>query len=376
MAQATKRIITSKVKATASGQVASIRIIDYIGEWTDSGSRSIRYHVDAMLREGVNDAEIYINSRGGNVFEATEIVNELRRFKNVTIAVGALAASAATYITSKFKTTANSSSQLMIHRPMLNSAGDVNQIAADLKLLENITADYKSTYAKKTGKTEDEIEALWSKGDYWMTAEEALQNHFIDEISDKEEAVSDSDVELLVACGAPKVPERKVNAGSWGHEPGQKNVKNILSNMERDEIIAALGLAADATDEQIKARAKELKLKAGSYDTLLAENKATAQKRAKTLVAEAVNAKKITTEESEKYEQMAVTDYDFVAGVFAKMGTTPRLSGMLHPGGGADNARANWTMDDYLEKDPEALEKLYEEDPEKVKELEKNYFKK
>jgi len=152
--------------------------------------------------------------------------------------------------------------------------------------------------------------------------------------------------------------------------------QNILSNMEKDKIISALGLAADATDEQIEARAKELKLKAGSYDKLLEENKTASEKRAKELVADAVKAKKITAEEGEKYEKMAVADYDFVAGVLSKMGVTPKLSTMLHKETEGTGDRAKWTLDDYLEKDPEALEKLYEEDPEKVKELEAGYFKK
>lgn len=358
--------ITSRIMATSTGKVASIRITDLIGEYADASSRSLRMQVDAMIAEHADTAEVYINSRGGDVFEASEIANELGRFKNVTIRIGALAASAATYITSKFKAVANANSQLMIHRPKLSAQGDVVKIENDLKLLKNITENYKATYMAKTGKTDEEIEALWAKGDYWMTAKEALKNKFIDEIAGGEaEAVTAEDVALLEACGAPVIPDV------------HKTNQNTISDMERNKIIAALGLAADATDEQIEARAAQLKLKSGSYDTLIAAQKEANEKKAKTLVADAVKAKKITEAEAEKYEKQAVADYDFVAGVFAKLGSTPKLSAQLNtkPAGGGTEVHADWTLQDYLDKDPDALAKMYEEDPERAAQLEATYFK-
>lgn len=360
MAQEITRKITAEIKGVNGASVAAFRIVDYIGEWENSNSRSIREHVDAMLAENVNEAEVYINSRGGNVFESTEIANELARFKLVKVRVGALAASAATYLTSKFTTLANANSQFMIHRPKLSTNGDVDEIESGLKLLKNITADYKATYAKKTGKTEDDIETMWAKGDYWMTAREALHHGFIDDIANETEAVTARDVALLEACGAPVIPQTKP--------------QNILSSMERNKIIAALGLAADASDEQIETRAAQLKLKAGSYDSLIEANKQKAVKKAGQLVAEAVKARKITADEAEKYEKMAVADYDFVADVLAKMGNTPKLSAALQTGNTGD-VYAGWTLNDYLEKDPDALMQLQKDNPEAYKALEDNYFK-
>lgn len=363
MAKEITHSITSEIRSTTGGnRIAAIRIVDYIGKWESSNSRSIRDHVDAMVSENINEVEVYINSRGGNVFEATEIANELERFKNVKIKVGSLAASAATYLTSKFTTIANANSQFMIHRPKLSANGDIEEIESSLKLLKNITADYKAVYSKKTGKSEEDIELLWAKGDYWMTAQEALDYKFIDAIQAEAELVSKTDVALLEACGAPLIPEIITT-------------KNTLSNMEKNKIISALGLAIDATDEQIETRAAKLKLKAGSYDTLIAEQKGANEKRAKELVDAAVIAKKITAEERDQFEARAIADYDFVKEVLAKMDNTPKLSAALSGKAGGADVKANWTLNDYLENDPQALAQLEENDPEAYKKLEEAYFK-
>lgn len=366
----TKQNITSKITAHVTGRIASIRIVDYIGEYSESGSGSIREQVDAMLKENITSAEVYLNSRGGSVFEATEIANELARFASVTLRIGALAASATTYLTSKFKTVANPNSQLMIHRPRLTTSGNINQIESDLKLLKNITEDYKNAYVAKTGKTPEQIEALWASGDHWMTAQEALAEKFIDEIatsSPDAEAVTEQDVALLEASGAPVIPTLTNN-------------KNTIPTMERMKIIAALGLAADATDDQIEAKAKELKLNSLSYETQKEAAQKARKDKAKALVAKAVADKKILAEKAEKYEVFAESDYESVAELFESMEATPRLSSHLKQSASkeakAEAGRESWTLDDYIEKDPVALEKLYEENPELVAKLEAGYFKK
>lgn len=354
---------TTQVTAETQGRTAFIRIIDRIGEWQSASSRSLRDQVDELTQNGVDHAEVYINSRGGDVFEAVEIVNELSRFKTVQVKVGAIAASAATYIMSKFPTAVNTNSQIMIHRPVIYTSGDVNRIESDLKLLKNTTSDYLKAYATKTGKTEEQIDELWAKGDYWMTAQEAYDQKFADEILEDAAAVDAESVALLEACGAPHIPAK------------ENQSLNKLSEMNRDKMISALGLAADATDEQIEARAKQLRLKAGSYDTLMEKNKEQAAARAKALVEAAIKEKKISNEEAESYETMAITDYDFVAGVLAKLGVIPQLSAEINRTSGGSAPRADWTMQDYLDKDPEALQELYETDPEMAQELEKVYFK-
>ena len=55
--------------------------------------------VEQLIRSGIKDVHIYINSPGGECFEANEIVNVIKKFPGkITGEGGALVASAATYI--------------------------------------------------------------------------------------------------------------------------------------------------------------------------------------------------------------------------------------------------------------------------------------
>lgn len=333
-----------------------IKIVDYIGGLSDA--YSIRHLVEESLRQGVDTAEVYLSSQGGMVFEAAEIVNELKRFSRVTIRVGALAASAATFITSHFYTIADSGAQLMIHRPVLATSGTVDKIKSDVKLLENLTAEYLKVYAHKTKKTVEEIEALWKDGDYWMTADEALEQGFIDEV-DSSTNITVTDLALLEACGAPNKP----------------NIIHTNQTIKMDKliIIAALGLAADATEDVIMSSIADLKTKAEAYESEKANAEQLKGVRADALVDRAIAAKKIVADQKAHYKKLAIADYDSVSTILEQMPGVQALSGMV--GGAGTNPRAGWTIADYLEKDPKALEALAKENPEAYAALEADYIK-
>lgn len=174
----------TEVTAEAKAGFAELRISGIINEDTEFSAANIRGIVSDFVGRGINKAKLYLNCKGGNVFEATEIDNELEKFSELTIYIGALAASAAIYITSnpKYKVIAKPNSQIMIHRPSIGTYGDIKTIKSDTRLLENITNDYKKRYAVKTGMSENDIEALWDKGDYWMNAKQAKEMKFINEV--------------------------------------------------------------------------------------------------------------------------------------------------------------------------------------------------
>jgi ATP-dependent protease ClpP protease subunit len=182
-----------KIEAQIINNVGKINIIDTISENTSSNSKSISETIDDLLKNSVRTADVYINSRGGSVFEANEIVNQLKRLDEVVIIVGSIAASAATYILANFKSKCHENSQFMIHRPKAESYGDVKEIRADLLILENLTEDYKKTYSLKMGKTIDEIEDLFEAGDSWFNANDAKEIGLIDEILTKSSSDISSD---------------------------------------------------------------------------------------------------------------------------------------------------------------------------------------
>lgn len=346
------------IEASSAGTAGTIKIIDRIGEWSQSSSATIRAIVDDYLKTGITDVEVYINSAGGNCFEATEMCNDLKRLPKVTVKIGAVAASAATYFMTQFPSVAYPNSQIMIHRPRLGTYGDIVTIKADLKLLENTTEEYKSAYSTKMNKPVEDIEAFFAQGDYWMTANEALVNGLLNSILEQTETVTAESIKILEAIAAPIIP--KIN---------NENKKT----MERTVLISKLKLSADATDAQIEAALTALQTQAGKTETLEASAKSTLEANAKALVDKAVLDKKFTADLAPHYSKLATADFEGTKTIIDAMQGVTKISAELEEGVTAAG-RDKWTMEDYQAKDPEALMELMTKDPEKFKKLEAAYF--
>lgn len=237
------------------------------------------------------------------------------------------------------------------------------------KLLNNLTQEYRKAYAAKTKMTEDQVEELWVKGDYWMDADEALEKGFIDEIAADENEIPTEEIALLQACAAP-------------HIPNILNTNNNKSKMEKLQLIAALGMPADATDEQIALHIADNRQKAEAYAMHQEAAEKLRKLKAKQLVEAAVVAKKITAGEAVSYTALAEADYDNVEKVLAAKASLPKLSAALEgnqePGAeganGVPAARANWTLNQWLENDPKAFAALERSDPETFKRINDAYF--
>ncbi|GLB51712.1 hypothetical protein NBRC110019_07510 [Neptunitalea chrysea] len=348
---------------------ASLRIVGAISNWNENNGKEFTRLVDDLLKKHTH-ADLYLNTEGGSVFEANEIVNQLKRFKSVQITVGALCASAGTYLAACFPTSAYLNSQFMIHKPMLMTGGNEDEVERDLKMLRNTTTAYKKAYAKKMGISEDEVEELWAKGDYWMTATEAKEKGLIDFILDEEEEINAEMKQALVACGAPNIPElRKPNSN-----------KNEDYHMNREELIAWLGLPADATDAQIEAAKNQMKVNAAKHVDAVASKKQKdddkKKDKAKTLVAGALKDKKITAAQVSQYEKLAAADYKATEELIDGLESLEKLSNKTKKPAdkNLEAARKDWTLDDYISKDPEAYEQMKVDDPEKAEALEAAYF--
>lgn len=354
-----RKIPVTQIESSTQGTRGSIRIVDRISEWTESSSLTIKGIVDSFIAKGITHCEVYINSAGGNVFEATEIVNDLKRIPNVTLQIGSLAASAATYIMTKFTATGFPNSQFMIHRPSITTSGNVADLKADLKLLENITADYVKAYAEKMKKSEQEIEDYFAKGDYWMNAQEAKELGLLDAILTEQEHVTSESIQLLVAVAAPKIPQI---------------INQIQNKMDRNKLISRLKLSADATDAEIESALAAIEIKASRAETLETEISAQMEAQATAMVEKAILDKKITADLKDTYLSLAKKDLKGTEAALAAMQGAQKASEHLEGNPGADASKEKWTLEDYQEKDPAALEEMITKDPEKFKKLEAAYF--
>lgn len=181
--------------------------MDIVGEigW-ETSAEYFRWQANQLIAAGQRDLHIYINSEGGDVFDATEIVNIMRRFNSVTGEVGAFIASAATYIVASFASsfTMPDNSLAMIHRPYSRVYGNVTKIEAELEGLRKVDEIYLNTYlsvmSDKTWFTEE-----WNKGvDIWMTAKEAKSYGLIADVTDQI-TIDAKSRQRIAACGCPGV---------------------------------------------------------------------------------------------------------------------------------------------------------------------------
>lgn len=241
-----KNIIT----ASSSNSVLNLNIVGQI--YQDEIASVVKSHVDDALANGVTTAKVYINSVGGSVFEAEEIVNELKRIPTVSLLVGALGASAVTRIMCAFYTECYSTSQFMIHKPMSHLTGNEDQMESELRAVKNLTDAYRTAYATKMKKTEDEVEALW-KIDYWMNAKQAKDLGLVDKIISEKLAINESTVAMMVACGCPNIPKPDTN-------PNKEDMSLIL-------ITAALSLPAQSTEADILTRVNALNVEKTAAET-------------------------------------------------------------------------------------------------------------
>lgn len=360
------------IEAAVENNVAHFKIIGRIWSWSADQDSLLRNEIEAAITAGVKDAEIEGSSEGGSVIAMNDIVSLFQKFENVKIKVQALMASAFTYLTSHFHTTVKANTQGMIHMPILSVTGNIKEVKSTLKLGENVTNDYLQAYAKKTGKTIQQIEALWQNGDYWMNAQELLDEGFVDAIEGEVEAFTERDIMALSACGAPIIPEVTSE-----QKPKHKSKTQI---MDRDELIAFLGLDSDATDEQITAAQSAMKIDAlkqrAQAEAAKKKSDDEVEAKATTLVDAAISDKKIKATEKGTYMELAKANFEATEKALKTMPSLEKLSANLTPSDGSegDASRAKWTLEDYLTNDPEAYEKLKVEKPKQAEALEAAYF--
>lgn len=349
-----------QVVALEKDNTAEIRISGVIHSWENS-SKEFKQKIDAMIAKGIKDVKLYINSPGGSVFEANEIANEIQRFDGtITGFGGALVASAASYlaiICDSFEMPENG--QYMYHKPIGFIQGNEDRVASDLKLLQNLTAHYRTAYSEKTGLPEDTIESNWSKGDVWLSAKQAKEQGFITSVSTKKEKITTEQKALFVACGAPVIPEIE-------------KLKNEHKMTNRNQIIAMLKLSADATDEQIEAAVAEAMRKADAAEANSQASEEQRKQMAETMVQGFIDAKQTTADLKEQWVKMALIDFSGTKAILEKLPKAVKVSDHLEDEPVA--GREKWTMEDYQEKDPEALKVMMTENPEQFKKLEAEYF--
>jgi ATP-dependent protease ClpP protease subunit/uncharacterized coiled-coil protein SlyX len=178
-------------------------IFIYGGIGTNSGEVSIA-NVKSQLDPSASEYVLHIISPGGEVFEGYGIYNILKNTgKKITTHVEGLCASIATLIAfAGDKVVMNKTGEFMIHNPSISDVGgdayEMRNMADQLDKIKSVLIDVSGARAARNGKqvSKDELWKLYDN-ETWLTADEAKNLGFVDEVEDAIKAVATVDIKKL-----------------------------------------------------------------------------------------------------------------------------------------------------------------------------------
>ena len=149
--------------------------------WDDISDKAFKQDIENL--GDVENITLHINSPGGSVFSAVAIANTLKNHKaKITANIDGLAASAATIITSACDTVKMPKNALfMVHNPITFAYGNNQDMQKTLEMLNKVKNSIIETYLNKA-KTDKETLSELMDNETWMSAEEAKEYGFVDEI--------------------------------------------------------------------------------------------------------------------------------------------------------------------------------------------------
>ncbi|MBQ3278829.1 MAG: ATP-dependent Clp endopeptidase proteolytic subunit ClpP [Clostridia bacterium] len=162
------------------------RIVFLGGEITDDTANLVVAQLLFLeMEDPDSDISLYINSPGGSVTAGMAIYDTMQYIKPQvrTVCVGMAASMGAFLLMAgeKGKRLALPNAEVMIHQPLGGAQGQATDVAIQAEWLMKTKKKMTAMMAEMTGQNLKKIQADVER-DYFMSAEEALEYHIIDEI--------------------------------------------------------------------------------------------------------------------------------------------------------------------------------------------------
>jgi ATP-dependent protease ClpP protease subunit len=348
-----------QISIKAEGTQGRVDIIGNISEWNQNNAIDFRERCQAIKDAGATYCHLYLMTNGGDCIQANEIYNILvDLFGDYTGEGGAIVASAGTFLAVKAKTFVMAKNgQFMVHQPQGGVQGTATQIENYLQLVKNMLSSYFEAYKSKLKKAEADFKTKWDAGDFWMTAQEAVEWGFVTSIKEP--------VKVTQALAA----SIKASGSPLDFSP-----EDIISNQNKDKemnlqaIATVLGLAATATEPEITAKIAENAQKAKDYDALKAatELKDKTEKAAniKAALDKAEKEHRITADTRANWQTMLEANYETTIKVLEAVQVVSALSSEIVPSQDGKGATYNGkTFEQLQDENPTALDALMTEKP-------------
>ena len=231
---------------------AEIWIYEEIGQdfWTGGGVTAKNFQKELSAIKA-SQIDLHINSPGGAVFDGVAIYNLIKQHPaNVTTYIDGIAASIASVIAlAGDKVVMAENALYMMHNPsgmVMGTAADMRSLA---DVLDKIRGTMTGVYAAKSGRADDEISALLD-AETWMTAAEAMEFGFVDEIADEMDlAACAKFVPIMAKAGFKHIPN-SINASTAVPtvKDAEKGLRDAGFSRKQAKSILAEGFKADQRD--------------------------------------------------------------------------------------------------------------------------------
>lgn len=173
---------------SSGNKAVDIYIYDEIGYW---GVTARQFASNLKSFGDIDLINLHIHSPGGDVFDGIAIYNLLDSHPaSKTVYIDGLAASMASIIAMVGNPIIMpENAMMMIHKPWGITGGDAEDMRKYADLLDKVESVLIPAYAKKTGKTTEELASMLSE-ETWMTAQECAEHGFADQLTPAVQAMA------------------------------------------------------------------------------------------------------------------------------------------------------------------------------------------
>lgn len=232
----------------ARSDEADIYVYEDIGENWFGGVSAKQFASDLKGLGDVKTINLHVNSYGGQVFDGMAMYRLLvdHPAKVIVHVDGVAASAAATLVMAGDEIRITEAGMIMIHNASGCCCGDARDMRQLADLLETITATIADVYAGRTRQSKDDI-AAWMDATTWMTAAEAVERGFADNIvANLRVAASAGDPRELYAQRPQPKPQNAAAMIAAANEAGNLRLEAVEpsrpSRSSEDPLRARLAL--------------------------------------------------------------------------------------------------------------------------------------
>lgn len=224
-------------KNSAGSKPAELMIYGDIGDWWEElDAKSIADKIKAADGDALN---VRINSGGGSVFTAQAVYSILRASgKKISVYIDGLAASAATIIACAGDAVYMPENTLyMVHNPLVMSYGNAEEMRETADLLDKVRDTIVAAYRNKTNLEDSKIIELMD-AETWMTAQEAREFGFVDEVLEPFAVAATLQKDKIVVNSVEMSAERLKNIPKSFTNQVQSSKSSEVKNMDLETLKA------------------------------------------------------------------------------------------------------------------------------------------